>query len=53
MLKSKFNRHVIAFTAIALASVFLYPLAEAGLVTFTWVLLGLAVLAALLTIMTK
>jgi uncharacterized MnhB-related membrane protein len=53
MLKSKFNRHVIAFSAVSLASIFLYPLAEAGLVTLTWVFLGLAVLAAILTILTK
>jgi hypothetical protein len=53
MLKNKFNRHTTAFLTIALASIFLYPLAEAGLVAFTWLLLGLAVLAALITLMTK
>jgi hypothetical protein len=53
MLKNKFNRHLTAFLTISLASIFLYPLAEARLVTLTWTLLGLAVLAALLTLMTK
>lgn len=53
MLNNKFNRHLTALLAIALASIFLYPLAEAGLVTLTWTLLGMAVLAALLTLMTK
>jgi hypothetical protein len=53
MLRNKFNRHTTAFLTIALASILIYPLAEAGLVTFTWLLLGLAVLAALITVMTK
>jgi hypothetical protein len=53
MLNNKFNRHLTAFVAFALSSIFLYPLAEAGLVTFTWILLSLTVLAALLTLMTK
>jgi hypothetical protein len=53
MLKNKFSRQLTAFLAIALASIFLYPLAEAGLVIFIWLLLGLPVLAALLTLMTK
>lgn len=53
MLKSKFNRHVAAFLAISLASVFLYPVAEVGLDFLTWSLLNLAITAALLTIMTK
>jgi hypothetical protein len=53
MLNNKFNRHLTAFLTIALASIILYPLAEAGQVTFTWFLLGLAVLAAILTLLTK
>ena len=53
MLKSKFNRQVIAFLVFALISIFLYPLAENGLVLFTWSLLGLAVLTGILTLMTK
>jgi len=53
MLKTKFNRHTIAFLTIALASMLLYPLAQAGLVTYTWSLLGLVILAAVLTLTTK
>lgn len=53
MLKSKYTRHVTAFMAIAFASIFLYPLAESGLVAFIWMLLGLAALSAFLTLMTK
>jgi hypothetical protein len=53
MLNNKFNRHLTAFVAIALASIFLYPLAEAGLMMYSWSLLGLAILAALLTLSTK
>jgi hypothetical protein len=53
MLNNKFNRHLTAFVAIALSSIFLYPLAEAGLMIYSWFLLGLAVLAALLTLLTK
>lgn len=53
MLKNKFNRQLTAFLGIALASILLYPLTKAGLVTFTWFMLGLAISAALLTIMTK
>ena len=53
MLKSKFNRHTTAFLTVALASIFLYPGAQAGSVIFTGTLLGLVVVAALLTLMTK
>lgn len=53
MLKSKFGRQLTALLAIALASIFLYPLAEAGQIIFMWLLLGLPVLAALLTLLTK
>jgi hypothetical protein len=53
MLNNKFNRHLTAFVAIALSSIFLSPIAVAGLVTFIWFLLGLAVMAALLTLLTK
>jgi hypothetical protein len=53
MLKNKFNRHKIAFLTIALASILLYPAAMAGLVTVSWSLLGLVILAGLLTLMTK
>jgi hypothetical protein len=53
MLKNKFNRHATAFLTIALASIFLYPLAQARLVTVTWSFLGLVILAALLTLITK
>jgi len=53
MLKNKFNRHTIAFMTIALASIFLYPAALAGLATVIWPLLGLVLLAAILTLTTK
>jgi len=53
MLKNKFNRHTLAFLIIAFASIFLYPVVMAGTITFTWILLGLVVLAATLTLMTK
>ena len=38
---------------IALASIFLYPTAQAGMVVATWILLGLILLAALTTLITK
>jgi len=53
MLKTKFKRHTTAFLIIALASIFLYPVAQSGLITFTWSLLGLVILAALLILTTK
>jgi hypothetical protein len=53
MLKSKFNRQTAAFLAIALASILLYPAALAGLATVSWLLLGLVILAGLLTLLTK
>jgi len=53
MLKNKFNRHTIAFLAISVASILLYPAAQAGLTVATWLLLGLVVLAAILTLTTK
>jgi hypothetical protein len=53
MLTNKFYRHTFAFLTIALASIFLYSAAQAGLVVATWVLLGLVILAAFLTLMTK
>lgn len=53
MLKNKFNRQTISFLTITLASIFLYPVAQSGMITFTWSLLGLALLAALFTLMTK
>jgi len=53
MLKNKFNRQTLAFLTIAFASIFLYPVAIAGAITFAWILLGLFVLAAILTLMTK
>jgi hypothetical protein len=53
MLKNKFNRYTTAFLIIALASIALYPVALAKMVLFTWVLLGLVALAAILTISTK
>jgi hypothetical protein len=53
MLRNKFNRHTIAFLTVALGSILLYPLAQAGLVTFTWIFLGLVILSAILTLTTK
>lgn len=53
MLKNKFNRYTTAFLIIALASIFLYPVARAGLASLTWALLGLVALAAILTLSTK
>lgn len=53
MLKTKFNRHTTAFLTIALASILLYPLAQTGLVLLTWSILGLIILAAILTLTTK
>ena len=53
MLKTKFNRYTIAFLTIALASILLYPLAWAGLVSVAWFFLGLILLAAVLTLTTK
>ena len=53
MLKNKFNRHTTAFLTVALASILLYPLAQAGSAPFTWLFLGLVILAAILTLTTK
>jgi hypothetical protein len=53
MLKNKFNRYTTAFLTIALASILLYPVVQAGLVSVSWPLLGLVILAALLTLGTK
>jgi hypothetical protein len=53
MLKNKFHRHTTAFLTIALASIILYPVTQAGMAAISWLLLGLVVLAALLTLMTK
>lgn len=53
MLKNKFNRHTTAFLTVVLASILLYPLAQAGWVTYIWLFLGLVILAAILTITTK
>jgi uncharacterized MnhB-related membrane protein len=53
MLRTKLERQIIAFVVIALASILLYPLSQAGMVTLTWALLGLIILAAILTLTTK
>jgi hypothetical protein len=53
MLRNKFKRQTLAFVTIALASIFLYPAAQAGTLAIIWILLGLAILAALFTLMTK
>jgi len=50
MLKNKFNRHTTAFLMITMASILLYPVAQAGMASATWLLLGLVILAAILTL---
>jgi hypothetical protein len=51
--KNKFSRYTIAFLTIALASIFLYPTALAGMSSGVWLLLGLVIIAATLTLSTK
>jgi hypothetical protein len=53
MLKNKFNRQIFSFVTISLASIFLYLTAKNGAETITWILLGLVLLAALTTLLTK
>jgi len=53
MLKTEFSRHTIAFLTIALVSIFLYPAAQAGLFVVIWILLGLFIMAAFLTMIIK
>jgi ABC-type transport system involved in cytochrome bd biosynthesis fused ATPase/permease subunit len=53
MLNNKFNRHTLAFLTTALASILLYPAVQAGSIAFTWIFLGLVLLAAFLTLLTK
>lgn len=53
MLKNKFNRHTTAFLTIALASILLYPTAMAGLASVVFLLLGIVIFAAVLTLSTK
>jgi len=53
MLKNKFNRQTVAFLTTSLASILLYPAAQAGLTVAAWLLLGLVTLAATLTLTTK
>lgn len=53
MLKNKFNRQLTAFLTLALVSILLYPVAKTGQTILTWSMLVIAVLAALLTLMTK
>ena len=53
MLKNKFNRHTTAFLIVTLASTLLYSTAQARLATAIWLLLGMVVLAAILTLATK
>jgi hypothetical protein len=51
--KTKFSRYTTAFLTIALASILLYPSALAGMASGVWILLGLVIAAALLTLSTK
>ena len=44
---------MFAFVTISLASIFLYPTAQYGMEIGTWILLGLALIAALTALMTK
>ena len=53
MLGNKFNRHTTAFLTITLASILLYPSTQAGMTSVVWFLLGLVIIAALLTLSTK
>jgi hypothetical protein len=53
MLKNKFNRHSTAFLITALASILLYPAAQAEQAYVILPLLGLVILAAVLTLSTK
>jgi hypothetical protein len=53
MLKKVFIRQAIAFLIISLASIVLYPAAQARLTLTTWLLLGMVILAAILILMTK
>jgi len=53
MLKNKFYRQTIAFVTISLASIFLYSTAQNGTELATWILLGLVIVAALTTLLTK
>lgn len=53
MLKNKFNRQTFAFVIISLASIFLYSTAQHEIEIATWILLGLLLIAALTTLMTK
>ena len=50
MLRNNFNRHTFAFLMIALSSILLYPVAQAGVASATWLFLGLVILAAILTL---
>jgi hypothetical protein len=53
MLRNKLNRYTTAFLTMMLASILLYPSAQIGFTQVTWLLLGLTVLSAFLTLMTK
>jgi len=53
MLKNKFNRQTFAFLTVSLASVLLYPTAQNEMDLVTWILLGLVLIAALTTLLTK
>jgi hypothetical protein len=53
MLRSKLSRHTFAFVAIAVASIALYPAAQAENRILIGALLAVISAAALLTILTK
>ena len=53
MVKDKFTRHAIAFTGITIASVLLYPTAQANEPMLIWFFIGLVGLAAAITLTTR
>jgi|GEM_PF-2890084 len=53
MLKNKFSRQAIAFAAIILASILLFPSASSGPVTLTWGLLAMILASNVLSLFTK
>lgn len=53
MLKDKFKRHTTAFLTFTLASILLYPTAQSGAMGASWLLLGLVLLVASVTLFTK
>ncbi len=53
MLKNKYSRHSLAFCAIIIGSILLYPAARWELTPLVWVLLGMILAANLLALATQ